>query len=288
MSEENYLIGQTTSDGWTVERYMTSGAYGDVYVVRRRDRKSGIMKVEIPRYASIRYEGHVLKSIHHLNGFPNVYTRGRIQGRPMFVMQHLGESVESMMLSHRFTVTDILKIGIQLVARLRDMHARNLLHRDVHVGNILTGNPIEGDSGTIYLIDFGETGHVDGPVPDRIHGDLHFASSASLRMDRYGRKDDLESLVYVLVYLFRRHLPWSKYKMSVYSDSYVIRGVLGMRSTMTASSICAGLPSSITGILIDVQRKRRIDIPEYGGYIRAMRFSLHSTGASENDTFSWE
>lgn len=284
----DYFIGHSVPGGWTIKKFMTSGSYGNVYAVNRTDGKRGVIKIEISGYSSINHEVMVLLRLQHLYGFPKFYSSGKIQGNRMVVMQRLGRSMHSLMVSYRFSIKDVLKLGIQMVERLGDMHAQGLLHRDVHVANILTGDPREGEDGKMYLIDFGETDYVNSHTPNRVHGNLLFASTAALRVERYGRKDDLESLVYVLVHVYTRTLPWKGFQLSQVSESEYIKNCLAMRSSMSASAVCDGLPVSIMRILRDVRNMRRGDIPDYEGYIRKMRASLRSRGASENEKFSWE
>lgn len=288
MAEFIDLTGCTVFGGWTIERYLSSGSFGHIYLVKHEDGKSGIIKVQVAGYETIRYEATVLKRIEDLNGFPKVYSTGSVQGNSMIVMQRLGRSLESLMKSYVFTITDILKLGIQMVARLRDLHGEGLLHRDIHTGNIMTGHESDGESGTMYLIDFGESGIIDGSRPSRLHGSMLFAPFVAHRRRKYGRKDDLESLVYVLAYSFSNILPWRFYLSYNYTQSKLERKIMKMKYSLRASEICYGLPSSIKNILKDVRYLRRKDVPDYECYIRMMRDSLHSTGASQSDKFSWE
>lgn len=54
---------------------------------------------------------------------------------------------------------------------------------------------------------------------------------------RLSRRDDIESLAYVLIYLVRRSLPWQNIK----GDS---PKVLNMRTSILLSTLCEGLPAA--------------------------------------------
>lgn len=285
---KDYYIGSKVSGGWKVGSYMTSGSFGTVFEAKRWDGQRGVVKIENPGSNSIEHEERVLKRLQHLSGFPKLYSSGRILGNRMILIQRLGKSLNELMKSHQFRTTDILKLGIQLTERFRDMHGQGILHRDVHASNILTGDPKARKCGKIYLIDFGETISVNGGTPKRVHGNLLFAPNAALLVDKYGRKDDIESMIYVLVYVYSHTLPWKKYLSSHVPEEEYIARCLSLRQSMSTSDICHDLPGSITSILRDVKRMGRHDIPDYEGWIEEMKGSLRNRGASENQRFTWE
>lgn len=282
------FIGRKVSGGWKIERYLSSGSFGSVYSAKRGDGRRGVIKIESSSNGSLSHEVGVLERVQELSGFPRLFSSGTVRGQRMAVMQRLGDSLATLMRTHRFQTKDVLKLGIQMVKRLRDLHSEGLVHRDLHAGNILTGDPREGEGGKMYLIDFGESGDVGGRRPRHMYGNLMFASNASLRLKKYGPKDDLESLVYLLVYLYKGRLPWSRLLGGGASTQAFVRRCVEMRRTMSSSQICNGLPSSIVRMLQHLRHLREGDFPDYDKYIEEMDTSLRERGHSENDPFSWE
>lgn len=103
-------------------------------------------------------------------------------------------------------------MGIQLLERIESLHSKNLIHRDLKPENIVIG---WHDIDLIYLIDFGlakyyrESGnHI--PMVDKkgIIGTARYASISAHLGKEQSRRDDLESLCYVLIYLNKGKLPW--------------------------------------------------------------------------------
>ena len=92
------------------------------------------------------------------------------------------------------------------IKRLRNLHDLNFIHNDLKLENILVGHQ---DSHKIYLIDFGlaehyldsDNKHLKKVNTSSFSGNLQFASLNSLRGMSHSRRDDIESVFYILAYL---------------------------------------------------------------------------------------
>jgi len=86
------------------------------------------------------------------------------------------------------------------------------VHRDIKPDNFMTGPRGEG----MYLIDFGlskyvrdSNGHHITPDNNKhLTGTPRYASISNHKGRDQGRRDDLESLGFVLMYLLKGSLPW--------------------------------------------------------------------------------
>ena len=69
---------------------------------------------------------------------------------------------------------------------------------------------------SLYLVDYGlsqkyidnNKNHYQYLINKKFVGTIRYASRHTLNTERYSRRDDLESLIYVLVYLYKGELPW--------------------------------------------------------------------------------
>ncbi|KAJ7480837.1 kinase-like domain-containing protein [Mycena latifolia] len=133
-------------------------------------------------------------------------------------MQKLGPSLEdllSLLPNRRLDAPMVLTVAIQMIERYRDIHRCGLIHNGTKPGNIcLTPRGAGEPQGMLYAIDFGfATPLADNlPLPsahrtDAI-GNRRFMSVLAHHGISKSQRDDLESLAYLLSYLFHGELPW--------------------------------------------------------------------------------
>ncbi|KAI9496405.1 kinase-like domain-containing protein [Zychaea mexicana] len=140
-------------------------------------------------------------------------------------MDLMGPSLESLfeMCDKSFSLRTVSILGLQLLRRLKFIHSKGILHRDIKPDNIVMG--VDGDENKVYLIDFGLSKRfmVGGK-----HGKSSCSNDFLLLFVIYfvsttdnltcvdieqSVRSDLEALGYVLLYLMTGMLPW--YGLSV-------------------------------------------------------------------------
>lgn len=92
------------------------------------------------------------------------------------------------------------------------------MHNDLKPDNIVIGFK---DPENVYLIDYGlgckfiENGqHIKKVFLQKFSGNIIFASLNSCRGNSKSRRDDIQSLVYLMIYLLNKcQLPWSNFHL---------------------------------------------------------------------------
>ena len=133
------------------------------------------------------------------------------------IMEFLGPSLSDLFhfKNKKFCLTTVLLIGIQMLQRIEFIHEKGFIHRDIKPENFVVG--LNEKSNTVFLIDFGlskryKEKNSGQHIPYRenryLTGTARYASlNAHLGVEQ-SRRDDIESIGYVLVYLILGKLPW--------------------------------------------------------------------------------
>lgn len=111
------------------------------------------------------------------------------------------------------------QLAIQALQILKQVHDRFIIHRDLKPENFLISKKGNGE---LFLIDYGlskrfidDSGrHIPRATNKGFRGTLRYASINMHQGIENSRRDDLESLGYVLVYLQKGKLPWQNLKVA--------------------------------------------------------------------------
>merc|ERR1719410_382571 len=169
------------------------------------------------------------------------------------VMDILGPSISDLynFCERAFSIQTVAQIAIQIITRLEAIHSRGIVHRDIKPDNFLIG--IKDKVNVIHLIDYGlakrfrsnyhHLPQETNPNPkDSMTGTTRYGSLNAHRKRTLSRRDDLESLAYVLIHwLNPRGLPW----VSVDDADAVYRMKLGT----SVRRLCQGAPQEMEEFL---------------------------------------
>ena len=203
---------------YKIKTKLGEGAFGDVYTGTCIENNELVaIKVE-PRKIQkplLETEAFFLYSLRGV-GIPEVLSFGRLKNYNVLVEPLLDKSLFDIFNERRkrLALEDICLIAIQVIDRIHWVHSKNLVHRDIKPDNFLIGKK---DPNVIYLIDFGlskkykssTTGkHIRFGFTGKLTGTVRFASANALRGGEQSRRDDLESIGYMIIFFMRGKLPW--------------------------------------------------------------------------------
>ena len=207
-------------------------------------------------------ECYLLFSVKGL-GIPKVLSFGHNKEYDILVMPLLGKSLQELYIykNKNFEFKDICLIAIQILDRIQMIHFKKIIHRDIKPENFLIGI---NDPHIIYLIDFGlskkykssKTGkHIKFVDVKKFTGTLRYGSINSLKLKEQSRRDDLESIGYMLIYLIKGSLPWMGIKVINKKESYM--NLAKIKKDIEPEKLCQNLP---------------IEFVEYIKYVRDLQF----------------
>lgn len=205
---------------YRVGRRIGYGSFGDIYIgTDIQTDKEVAIKLECAKskHPQLNTESLLLNQLSRGPGIPAVKWRGTEGDYNIMVMELLGPSLEDLFnyCSRRFSLRTVLMLANQMLMRIEFIHSEGYIHRDVKPDNFLMG--LESNANLVYLIDFGLARqywdsklncHIPYKENKTLTGTARYASVNTHQGVEQSRRDDLESLGYVLMYFNRGSLPW--------------------------------------------------------------------------------
>ena len=295
MKNKDELINKIFFKKYKVLKKIGKGSFGLVYLCKNINNENYFaMKFEPKSQQDLilEQESYIL---YYLRGFgiPDIITYGHNSKYNILVQTLLGKSINSIFLhdNNKFSMKDCCMIGIQILDRLEYIHSKFIIHRDVKPDNFLIGNP---DINNIYIIDFGlakkfmssRTGkHAKFCINKKWSGTSRFASANSLRGVVQSRRDDLESLCYLLLYLMKGSLPWD----NVYgkNENEEILLIYKIKKFMKPELLFMNLPKQTIEFFKYCKKLEYEQKPDYS-YLKNLLIDILKYSNEKNDlNFSW-
>lgn len=287
---------------WSVGTKLGSGAFGDVYQatdVNTGERCAIKMEYKGNKHLQLLYENRVYRWLHNSTtqviGVPRTRHYMTTNTHNVLVMDLLGLSLESQLNEgniRRLSLKSVLMIAIQALRRIEYVHSKSYVHRDIKPDNMLTG--VHQDAATLYLVDFGLAkryrDHVTKEhMPYRkgkpFAGTARYASIWTHMGIEQSRRDDLESLGYVLVYLFNGGLPWQGIRIANKKEKY--SRILERKRNTTLRDLCKGMPSQVVDYFRLVRRLEFDERPDYSLLRNLFRAALERRQLQDDGVFDW-
>ena len=202
---------------YTLIEQIGSGAFGSIFKGENvRTKEKVAIKIESIKNETkmLKNESTVYQYLGSSQGIPTVKWFGKDRYNYYMVINLLGKSLEELKLEKtKFSLKLTLQIGIQIIFLLKSIHRKGLIHRDIKPENFLLG--LNSANKQIYIIDFGfcksylnKDQHIKFGKINNLIGSYNYASVNSHKHFELSRRDDLESLGYMLIYFYIGELEW--------------------------------------------------------------------------------
>ena len=229
LSNDRFMI----NNNYSIVKMLGFGAFGEIHLAYDINLKvMRAIKFEPTSHKNpqLKHEYTVLEQLNKpenniistnqepIIGIPKVYFFDRYENRFNYlVMELLGPSLSDLfqLKEKNFSLETVLLIGYQVLTRIEMVHEKGFLHRDIKPENFVIG--LGQKSNMVHIIDFGLSKRYKDKtsgqhIPYRENRDLvgtvRYASiNAHLGIEQ-SRRDDIEGIGYILVYLYLGRLPW--------------------------------------------------------------------------------
>ncbi|XP_046736925.1 casein kinase I-like isoform X5 [Diprion similis] len=278
-------------------RKIGSGSFGDIYLGTNISTGEEVaIKLECikTRHPQLHIESKFYKMMQGGVGIPTIKWCGSEGDYNVMVMELLGPSLEDLFnfCSRKFSLKTVLLLADQLISRTDYIHSRNFIHRDIKPDNFLMGLGKKGN--LVYIIDFGlakkyRDGRTHMHIPYRenknLTGTARYASINTHLGIEQSRRDDLESLGYVLMYFNRGSLPWQGLKAATKRQKY--ERISEKKMSTPTDELCKGYPAEFSTYLRYCRQLRFEERPDYSYLRQLFRTLFHSQGFTYDYVFDW-
>lgn len=255
------------------------------------------VKVESRRtvHPQLDYESRVYTLVKSARGFPRVYFFGKEDRYNVMVMQLCGPSLEELFVrcKRRLGLRTVLALAEMMLRRVETLHARGYTHRDIKPENFLMG--VGEDSHTLFMIDLGLSKkyydrvtrrHIAFRDDKKLTGTARYVSVNTHAGCEQSRRDDLEALGHVFLYLLQGSLPWQGQGGDTKEEKY--SRIHALKRDVDLEKLCKGIPKEFLSYMRYCRSLSFEEVPNYSSLRKMFRDLWELKGYSHEDPFDWE
>ena len=282
---------------YQIVRKIGSGSFGEIYsaVNIETNEEVGIkFEHEDSDHPQLHHESHILSNLQGGKGIPKLHWYGHSDDFRVMVMELLGPSLENLLHRNKpnLSLKTVLMLANQMISRIKWVHSKNYIHRDIKPDNFLIG--LGANAHLVYIIDYGLSKryrdsytlkHIPYRENKELTGTARYASIFTHLGIEQSRREDLKGLFYVLIYLIKGSLPWQGLGGKTKKEKY---GNIAQKKLQTkVTDLCADLPIEFVNYIKYCDRLLFEDKPDYSMLKRSFKDLLKRLDMTLDYVYDW-
>jgi serine/threonine protein kinase len=286
-------IGNLVNSRFQIVKKLGSGSFGTVYKGLDRLTNTFVaIKLDDEEHSRHENEIQVYRKLQKAIGFPKVYWDGLFGDRNVIVMDQLGPSLDDLFefCGKKFSLKTTIMIALNILNRIETLHNVGIIHRDIKPDNFLIG--LQSAKNKIFMVDFGlsksymiNNEHIPYKTGKSFTGSFRYSSIRNHRGIEQSRRDDLESIGYMLIFFLKGELPWQGLKGSTKSKRS--KQIFSVKKNTSLIDLCTDIPNEFFEYMKYCRLLRFNQKPDYN-YLKLLFSKLFKERKYELDyIFDW-
>jgi serine/threonine protein kinase len=269
-----------------IDRKLGCGAFGEVY--QGYDiKKNKYIAIKIENLINnnnpqLKHEASVIKYLEGGEGIPKMFFFQESLNHCFMGMELLGINLECLLnrFNRHISLKNLIFLGTQMLKRIEYLHTCHIIHRDIKPENFVIGG-LKQTENILYLCDFGlakrfrnpKTGdhipYIDGK---KLTGTARYASLYTHLGIEQSRRDDIEGIMYTLIYLYKGSLPWQNVKCKCRNEKY--NKIFEKKINTDVEVLCENMPKQFETLVTYARGLLFEEKPDYE-YMRNLLNSIN-------------
>ena len=265
---------QIIFDHYKILHQLGKGSFGTVFsgINLETNEKVAIKTEQVSDKAHcmlLEAEATKLNKLQNHKGIPKLHFFGKTEKKNILIMELLGRTLNELFIhcNKKFTLLTVCLLGCEMLKLIEFIHEKTFIHRDIKPDNFMMGKDEKED--VLYLIDFGLSKkyistkgvHIPYKTGKSMTGTARYCSVFTHEGIEQSRRDDLESIGYVLIYFLKGSLPWQGIKIKEGDKHYEKIGTV--KKNTTIDELCKGFPDEFKTYFNYVKNLKFEETPNY-------------------------
>ncbi|VDO64064.1 unnamed protein product [Haemonchus placei] len=287
-------VSQVIRERWKIKQKIGGGGFGEIYeaIDTQNHNERVAVKVESSKAAKqvLKMEVAVLRRLQGKKHACKFYGCGRNDKFNYLVMSLQGKNLADLRREapkQCFSLSTAIRLGVQILNAIREIHSIGFLHRDIKPSNFAMGRST-ATMRKVFMLDFGlarqylnAKGEIRSPRSAAgFRGTVRYAAVSAHKNKEMGRQDDLWSLFYMMAEFLQGQLPWRKIK----DKDEVGR----MKEDVDLNVLLEDCPGELHQFAAHLRTLSYPDLPDYELLESLLIQIIHKNAFAMDEPYDWE